>query len=257
MFGIVNRRYTDKVNAQKENVLMPDPDNFNNTSSEKKRDFPQHITVDMGDRDIRSVGGSINTRLMMSVRNESGRVIKGFFTKNVYNSKKEIFDSLFSPGKRTDTEKHREYAEYLNKIFDEKVLYGTAPRGNTSQSYSSAVNASEFIDNYLRSHYPNDPLTHDRSVRKRVEFFKKNFAGNVVEFSPQQTNLIGWLQNKNVIGVDGFDSDKYGKDKEFWDYLGEILGAAAIAEDTVETSKQLVHQSENSNINKRNNAMYD
>ena len=219
---------------------MPGPVVFNQAYYKTNEHVPQHVTVNVGNQELGRVGGNMSSRMVLTVEDEAGRKVKGFFTENEYNSFSAMFASRFhptleKPGNEAyrpifDTLKRKGILKYSNEKLKEMFqAFGTPLPKNIDE-------AKEFLAKVKNhSNFNNDPRLDDN----------------------EKGAMLTWLNNNALVSME--ELTEMAKNESFWNYLGEMMYSVSAATATVSThvNKDLHAQSLGGNINKRNNAMYD
>lgn len=181
---------------------------------------PKHITVDLQGQKTQQIGANISARRKMRVVDERGSVIEGYFTQN----RNVSFESEFNA--RMNEVNFPKGYEKLDNIREQIVK-------NPVKRYTF----EKKLDDDYTSNY--------RSVSSKREKFdasKKKIYKAMVE----------------AFKIDTTELDKLKDTAFFDDYLFTVVSEMARSENTYENYHIITeHQTANSNVNRRNNAISD
>ena len=178
---------------------------------------PSHLTVDLGNSSIGTVGAAFSSRMVFNVLDESGRVTKGFFTAN---SNVSYSDELQRQIESTIPAELREkYKSVQKKIFDELDI------ARLSEAAEKLLNPRSRL---ARDHV----FIKDEDDRQNVDTIFRSY----LSVSPEL------LANTS---------------KEFDTYLDKLCRCIVKSVRSTTTHVKFQGQALGSTINRRNNAMSD
>ena len=103
---------------------MPDPVVFNHGYYSTNDYVPQHVTVDVSGLELGKAGANLSSRMVLTVEDEAGGKVKGFFTANEYIDWGTAFSNRFkSEAEKPGNEKFRPVYDKLRERFQNGDLH--------------------------------------------------------------------------------------------------------------------------------------
>lgn len=221
---------------------MGGPVDFTGDYHYKNSYVPKHITVDMGQSNLGRVGENLSSRMVLTVENEAGKQIKGFFTENEYISTSKTFHSRFRPVYSNPA--NRAFQALHDKMVKNGQLFGNKSLLNdmySSLGEQGAPNSMEDLKNFSKQA--------NRGINGTV------WARRA--WDEKKENLLNFLKSQQPEVAPADELDKMAKNPQFLPYMVEMMSAAQGAHLTTVTHVGLHKQAIGGNINRRNNAMSD
>ena len=193
-------------------------------NNEKNKYVPQHITVNMQGQSGIKVGENLSSRQQITVLNEQGQKITGFFTANESVNTKHSFVS------RNDSS------------FKTKNLEPYLPL------YNFLLNKNEDMENTIQEMFGVLGIERCNSVEEaeEISFSKCEEA--------TRNKFFNWLK---MAGAPADLIDNNIDNPAFLRYMDSFIQNAEKSSVLTRIHLQVHYQSQNSNVNRRNNAMSD
>lgn len=217
---------------------MPGPVVFNQAYYKTNDHVPQHITVNVGNQNLGHVGGNLSSRTVLTVQDEAGHQVKGFFTENEYNSVSGMFASRFHP--TLEDPQNEDYRPIHDNLQRKGFL--TGPNTKLADMFRAF----------------GSPLPQGVDGAKKFLARVKSEPNSPSQLTDtNKTAMLRWLNDNAMVAME--DLEEMAKKDSFWNYICQMMFSVSVATMTVgaHISKDLHAQSLGGNINKRNNAMYD
>ena len=235
---------------------MPDPVVFNHGYYSTNDYVPQHVTVDVSGLELGKAGANLSSRMVLTVEDEAGGKVKGFFTANEYIDWGAAFSNRFkSEAEKPGNEQFRPVYDKLREKFQNGDLHWDEMfKGLGVQVTPEGVNNPQMRSKYLTKIRD---IGNKLAIIKSMGTEKAKGLMKVDEILSQKAETVKWLSDKT--GIAAAELGKMSEDPMFWHYM------AAMTETIIKTEGSMgAHveadrhaQSLGGNINKRNNAMYD
>ena len=195
---------------------------------------PIHITADISGKKIGTVGNALSTRMKLTVVDEKGKKIDGFFTENVSNDMQSLFRSRFPLNASQATEKH------LKEAY--RRIYGYLTTIDTVEKYVGLFEDTELDEDIARSTKVGISLLVDHVKNENEEL----------------TQLLDRIAEKTGMDENELHQLFADNSSDFRSFLAGAFQELAYSSIVALTNTEgHARQAKGGNINKRNNAMYD
>ena len=212
------------------NVQINEQNNHRGYTYKTNKNIPHHVNVDIGNQQVGRVGANLSSRMPVGFVDESGNLVKGFFTQNEAVNGFEIFKNRFSL--IYDNPKNEKY----KPIYE--LMTQSAAKSGFKTTYFEWCRELGLSDKYIEDRDNSINILGDRN-------------GSTVD---SRNKFIEYLQ-KNGISGELLDAEK--DTKSFWNYISHVLDTSRSGLRLQGVHTEIQRQGLNSSINKRNNAMYD
>lgn len=202
---------------------------FENDRGDNKEYNAKHITVDLGGQKTAKAGANFSVRQVFDIVDDTGKKTRGFFTPDESADENEIFESRSAdieiPKNRPELDLIRQetvnYEESYRALLQK--MFTAVKKGNASAKISQSIVAKDYFD--------------------------------LANFSSESLDELGVCLKKELkLPKNTFN--RLSEDPDAITYVTKIMKTVSSAQSRAQHAVSSAHQSHESNLNRRNNAMY-